>query len=597
MNRDSIKVMAQCIAYRMSIFFNWLKFFSVKVILRFSFYHLNIKKTLRKTMKTLWSKLNQKYELSWLTALIAFAAIFVFTQNIVFWRAVFRIVPFNSVQDYLFVGVVLIILLSLMTILFSLILWSRRLTLVILVALMGLSASFNYFSYHYQIYMDRDMLTNIIETNTLEVVNLLSFELLAWITLGAIVPFWLLTRIQIKPIIWWKGLLQRLCVVTGALVLISGTLFGLNFYKDFASFFRNNRQVVKLIMPSSFVASYVSYAKKNYSQAQPFKSVGDDAVLVKPEAQKKTLMVMFLGETARRQSFSLNGYDKNTNPKLSMQDNLVSFQNVVSCGTATAVSVPCLFSKMTRSEFDKVSAENQDNVMDVLQKAGYKVLWRENDNGCKEVCNRIPTQNVSDYTSAKPSAGALYYDEYLLEGLDDYIMAQDKDDNLVIVLHMNGSHGPTYYQRYPKESRVFTPTCDTNRIETCDTEVLKNTYDNTIAYTDDVINRGIELLKRYEDQYETSMLYVSDHGQSLGEKGFYLHGAPYMIAPEEQTSIPLIFWGNDEFYNNRGLTLSCVQKKAQQENYSHDNIFHTLLGLLQVQTNDYDPKLNIFTEC
>lgn len=238
------------------------KVFFVKVILRFSFYHLTIKKILRKTMKTLWHKLNQKYELSWLTALIAFAAIFVFTQNIVFWRAVFRLVPFNSVQDYLFVGVVLIVLLSLMAILFSLILWSRRLTLVILIVLMSLSASFNYFSYHYQIYMDRDMLTNIIETNTLEVVNLLSLELFAWIILGAIVPFWLLTRIQIKPVIWWKGVLQRLCVVTSALVLISGTLFGLNFYKDFASFFRNHRQVVKLIMPSSFVASYVSYAKK-----------------------------------------------------------------------------------------------------------------------------------------------------------------------------------------------------------------------------------------------------------------------------------------------------------------------------------------------
>lgn len=548
-------------------------------------------------MKSLWNKLNQRYELSWLTALIAFACIFVFTQNIVFWRAIFRLVPFNSAQDYLFVGVVLIVLLSLMAILFSLVLWSRRLTLVILIVLMSLSASFNYFSYHYQIYMDRDMLTNIIETNTLEVVNLLSFELFAWIILGAIVPFWLLTRIKIKPIVWWKGLMQRLCLMAGALVLISGTLFGLNFYKDFASFFRNNRQVVKLIMPSSFVASYVSYARKSYSQAQPFMSLGDDAVLMKPKEQKKTLMIMFLGETARRQSFSLNGYDKNTNPKLSLQENLVSFQNVVSCGTATAVSVPCLFSKLTRDKFDKLTAENQDNVMDVLQKAGYKVLWRENDNGCKEVCNRIPTQNVSDYTTAKPSAGALYYDEYLLEGLDDYIMAQDKDDNLVIVLHMNGSHGPTYYQRYPEASRIFKPTCDTNRIETCDTEVLKNTYDNTIAYTDDVINRGIELLKRYQDQYETSMLYVSDHGQSLGEKGFYLHGAPYMIAPEEQTSIPLIFWGNDEFYKNRGLTLSCIQKKAQQENYSHDNIFHTLLGLLQVQTTEYDPKLNIFTEC
>lgn len=540
-------------------------------------------------------KMPPKLNLSLFSALIVFAIVFVATQNIAFWAEFSRLMTFDSARSYIFTISVSLVLCSGLVIILSLLLWSR-LTYPMLAVLLVLSTLFNYYSYHYQIYMDRDMLINVIETNTLEVYDLVSFKMLGWLVIGAVIPFLILTRIKIKPSKWWKSGLQRVALIVASVFVVGA--IALVFYKDYASFFRNNRQVVKLIMPSSYITSYVSYARKNYAQNMPYTIVGDDAVLSKPKEQKKTLFVMVVGETARKNNFSLNGYEKETNPLLSQQENLVSFQNMVSCGTATAISVPCMFSRLTRDNFDKISAESQDNVLDIAQRAGYKILWRENDHGCKGVCTRVPTEDVEDYAVKTGNSGSFYYDESLLENLDQYVDQQkSNDDNLVVVLHMNGSHGPTYYQRYPDQFKHFQPSCDTSKIETCSSETLTNTYDNTIRYTDYVLNQTVELLKQYNDDYEVAMMYVSDHGESLGESSFYLHGTPYAIAPKEQTEIPLIFWSSKDFASNHKINLSCLQNKAQASEYSHDNIFHTLLGLLQVQTTEYDPKLNIFTEC
>lgn len=534
-------------------------------------------------------------KLSLFNAIVAFALLFVLTQNIAFWAEFGRFMNFDDIRQYSFAISLIIVLCAGMSIVFTLLLWGR-LSYPVLAALLILSTLFNYYSYHYHIYMDRDMITNVIETNTLEVYDLVSIKLLGWLIIGAGIPFFIFTRIKIKPSKWWMSGLQRLGLITISIAVI-GTIASV-FYKDYASFFRNNRQIVKLIMPTSYLTSYVSYARKNYAQNMPYTMIGDDAVLNKSDDQKRTLFIMVVGETARKNNFSLNGYEKNTNPLLSQQDNLVSFQNMISCGTATAISVPCMFSQLTHDDFDKIKAESQDNALDIAQRAGYKILWRENDHGCKGVCARVPTEDVEDYIAKDGSSGSFDYDEHLMENLDQYIEQQkENDDNLMVILHMNGSHGPTYYQRYPDQFKYFQPSCDTSKIETCSQESLVNTYDNTIRYTDYVLNQTIELLKQYNDDYEVAMLYVSDHGESLGESGFYLHGAPYAIAPKEQTEIPLIFWSSADFMKNHQINFSCLQNRAQASNYSHDNIFHSLLGLLQIKTEAYEHGLNIFTEC
>ncbi len=542
-------------------------------------------------------KIPTAISLSLFSTIVIYSLVFVLTQNISFWKVFWSLQNTHSADSYIFALSVSLVLMAGTIVLLTLLLWSR-LRLPVLAILLILSTVFNYYSYHYHIYMDRDMIINIFETNTLEAYDLISIKLFMWLFIGAIIPFILLTRIRVNHTKWWKLGLQRIALIVVSIAVI-GTTASV-YYKDYASFFRNNRQIVKLIMPSSYISSYVSYARKNYAQNMPFTTIGDDAVLIKPvtKDQKKTLFVMVVGETARRHNFSLNGYGQETNPLLSKQNGLVSFQRMRSCGTATAVSVPCMFSYLTHDNFDKITAENQENVLDVAQKSGYKVLWRENDHGCKGVCERIPTEVIEDTIGEGENSGSFSYDELLLKDLDKYVDAnKDNDENLMIVLHMNGSHGPTYYQRYPDAFKRFLPSCETSKIETCSQEMLVNTYDNTILYTDYVLNETIELLKQYSDDYEVAMLYVSDHGESLGESGFYLHGTPYAIAPKEQTEIPLIFWGEEQFINNHQIDPICLRDKAQHDDYSHDNIFHTLLGILQIQTMIYEPNLNIFKEC
>lgn len=542
-------------------------------------------------------KIPTAISLSLFNTIVIYSLVFVLTQNISFWKVFWSLQNTHSADSYIFGLSVSLVLMAGTIVLLTLLLWSR-LRLPVLAILLILSTVFNYYSYHYHIYMDRDMIINIFETNTLEAYDLISIKLFMWLFIGAIIPFILLTRIRVNHTKWWKLGLQRIALIVVSIAVI-GTTASV-YYKDYASFFRNNRQIVKLIMPSSYISSYVSYARKNYAQNMPFTTIGDDAVLIKPvtKDQKKTLFVMVVGETARRHNFSLNGYGQETNPLLSKQNGLVSFQRMRSCGTATAVSVPCMFSYLTHDNFDKITAENQENVLDVAQKSGYKVLWCENDHGCKGVCERIPTEVIEDTIGEGENSGSFSYDELLLKDLDKYVDAnKDNDENLMIVLHMNGSHGPTYYQRYPDAFKRFLPSCETSKIETCSQEMLVNTYDNTILYTDYVLNETIELLKQYSDDYEVAMLYVSDHGESLGESGFYLHGTPYAIAPKEQTEIPLIFWGEEQFINNHQIDPICLRDKAQHDDYSHDNIFHTLLGMLQVQTAIYEPNLNIFKEC
>lgn len=533
-----------------------------------------------------------QHPISFYSLIIISAIFFVVTQNIAFWQMFMAQMSFESWQDYLFTVTLFIVLICLLSILLTGLLW-WRLAFPVLAILIIISTLFNYYSFHYHIFMDRDMITNVVETNSLEVIDLISFELFIWLLLGAVVPIFLLYQIRLKKTSCVQRLGQRMMIILGSVGIV--VLVALGFYKDYASFFRNHREIIHLIMPSSYINGTISYLKKNYAANVPFQHVGMDAVLNKPN-KEKTLLIMVVGETARSHNFSLNGYDKETNELLAKQSDLLSFQNVQSCGTATAISVPCMFSRLTHQTFDKIQAENQDNALDILQRAGYQVLWRENDHGCKGVCTRVPNEDVGKYASNTDQTAAFSYDETLLSHLDQYIESQKDKDNIVIVLHMNGSHGPTYFQRYPEKFKKFSPTCDTSRIETCSNDDLVRTYDNTVVYTDYILNQTIETLKKY-DQYETAMLYVSDHGESLGESGFYLHGAPYAIAPKEQTSIPLIFWGNHNFYQNRQIDFKCMQKLAKHNHYTHDNIFHTLLGLLYVQTEAYNAELNLFKGC
>ncbi|MDP5040476.1 MAG: sulfatase-like hydrolase/transferase, partial [Paraglaciecola sp.] len=220
---------------------------------------------------------------------------------------------------------------------------------------------------------------------------------------------------------------------------------------------------------------------------------------------------------------------------------VIIYPNISSCGTSTAISVPCMFSFSGRDDFDVDTSAKTENAFDVLAKAkgGLSVLWRDNNSDSKGVAIR---QQIEDFRTSQNNT--LCDDECrdvgMLVGLQEYIDQQAKD--IFIVLHQMGSHGPAYFKRYPKAFEIYRPACQTAELSQCSDEEIINAYDNTIVYTDYFLSQVIALLKNNTEQFETSMIYVSDHGESMGENGIYLHGLPYSFAPDSQTKVPLVVW-------------------------------------------------------
>ena len=169
--------------------------------------------------------------------------------------------------------------------------------------------------------------------------------------------------------------------------------------------------------------------------------------------------------------------------------------------------------------------------------------------------------------------------------------------NSVVVLHMMGSHGPAYYKRYPAEFERFQPACKESQFSRCERSQIVNGYDNTIVYTDYVLSQVIELLRLNDSRgLPSAMLYVSDHGELLGENNIYLHGLPYAFAPDVQKHVPMLLWVSPRMQADFQIDTACLERR-RQEPVSHDNFFHSVLGLLDVETKEYARSLDIFASC
>jgi lipid A ethanolaminephosphotransferase len=187
------------------------------------------------------------------------------------------------------------------------------------------------------------------------------------------------------------------------------------------------------------------------------------------------------------------------------------------------------------------------------------------------------------------------FDANLLEGLQAKIDQFQGD--AVVVLHMMGSHGPAYYKRYPSAFEQFQPACRESQFSRCTQPQIVNSYDNTILYTDHILARLIELLQSYDSKsMATAMIYLSDHGESLGESNLYLHGLPYAFAPDVQKHVPMLLWLSPGFRADLKLDVACLQQRKHAA-ASHDNFFHSVLGLLDVRTKVYQSALDVFAAC
>ncbi|HHP5491060.1 phosphoethanolamine transferase [Aeromonas veronii] len=446
----------------------------------------------------------------------------------------------------------------------------------------------------YGVIFDAGMIQNIVETNSGEAGAYLNGSVALWFLLTGLLPVLVLWSLRIRyPARWYQGLALRAGVLAISLLFIGGVAS--LYYQDYASVGRNNKSLAKEIVPANYVHGLYKYGRDVlFATPIPYQQLGTDARVV-ARGSKPTLMFLVVGETARSQNYSLNGYGKATNSFTAKEQGVVSFRDVRSCGTATAVSVPCMFSNLTRRGYDDQLASSRDGLLDVLQHAGVSVLWKENDGGCKGVCRNVPTIEILPKSYPALCQGESCYDEVLLEGLDQQIAGMK--GNKLVAFHLMGSHGPTYFRRYPASERVFMPDCPRSDIENCSNEELVNTYDNTIRYTDKVVGLLIDKLKSLESQYDVGLVYLSDHGESLGAMGLYLHGTPYKFAPDDQTRVPLLTWFSPQLQADRQLDMGCLAAEASSQRFSHDNLFHSMLGIMDVQTKVYDGALDLFKPC
>jgi len=483
-----------------------------------------------------------------------------------------------------------IVLTSVMVILFNLILnkWTLKPILIILFITSSAAA---YFMQTYGTIIDDKMIQNMIETDTKEVKDLLNITLFLYIFILGIIPSIILYKIKIiyQPI--KKELLDRIKYIIGSIIVIVVMFF--MFSKTFTSFFRKHKPLRYYTNPTYYIYNLGKYINETYlKKPLPFKQIGLDAK-IEPTHTKQKLFIFVLGEAARYDHFSLNGYKRDTNPLLSTIPNLINYPNVHSCGTETAVSVPCMFSPYNRSDYSNAKAKSTESVIDVLNHAGVNILWRDNDSGSKKVASRI--KNYQDFNHAKNpkycnNSGC--HDDILFVGLQKWINDINNSKPIFIVLHTKGSHGPAYYKRYPKKYAKYTPVCKTNQLQDCKREEVVNAYDNTILYTDHILDRVIKFLQKNQNKYAVGMYYISDHGESLGENGIYLHGLPYFIAPDAQKHPASVAWFGKDF----DINITCA-KKLSNKAYTQDNIFSTILGFMNIKTKVYNPKMDIYSKC
>jgi lipid A ethanolaminephosphotransferase len=517
------------------------------------------------------------------------------------WQAFAALPESSSLRGRLFLLGFGLIIAAVTTAILSLLAW--RWTIKPVVVLFLLAAAFGaHFMGAYGVVIDPTMMVNVIRTDVHEVSDLLSLQLLFNVLLLSVPPLLLLWRVPLagKPFLAQS---MRNALVLGAALVLAGILIMLSF-AHLSSAMRNHKELRYMINPlnSFYALGRVAFDSAAIRGGPPAEIGKDVRLLPRPADAKPPLVMLVLGETARSDHFSLNGYSRTTNPETSQLD-VISFREVMSCGTNTEASLPCMLSHFGRDGFVG-RAQEYENLLDLLQRAGMAVLWLENQSGCKGLCERVPHAFASAAPVGTTHAAGLCnndvcLDEALFTGLDERLAAMPEAQRklgVVLVMHQMGSHGPAYSKRSPEQRKPFMPECTSKALQECSQQQLVNVYDNSIAYTDHVLAQGIDWLSRQQASFSPSMLYMSDHGESLGENNLYLHGLPYAIAPREQKHVPMILWLTAKTAAAMTLDDACLRKR-KDEAFSHDNLFHSVMGLAGLTSTEYRADLDVFHSC
>ena len=459
-----------------------------------------------------------------------------------------------------------------------------------------LGAVASHFQDRLGVVIDREMLQNAMNTTGNESRHLFTMDFVLRLVMFGLVPAGLVLWVKIKPMRWWVRLLHYALTIALALAVFFGALMVDS--RTFASMFRERRDISSAVIPTTPIVGAVRLAKlkliTNQLVAAP---IGQDAVKGPriAAAGKPLLTLIVVGETSRAANWSLGTYDRPTNPELARRD-IVYLDKVHSCGTSTAVSMPCMFAHYGMENHSETAARSNQDLLDIFAKTGFDVKWYDNNTGSLGIAARVPETRFTATDDPIACASGECTDAVFLPTLDKALAEITKDT--VIVYHQIGSHGPAYYLRYPEDFRPFPDDCRSADFGKCTPEQIVNAYDNTVAYTDQFLATLIDRLAA-QDHLAASMLFVSDHGESLGENGLYLHAAPYFMAPDLQTQVPMVLWTSPSYRAAMGLDQDCVKARAASlaGQVTHDSFFHTLLGLADVTTGLHNPDLDLTTGC
>jgi lipid A ethanolaminephosphotransferase len=535
--------------------------------------------------------------------LAALASLWIATlANWPLWRALSALPEMGSMRGGLFIAGFGGMVAALMLALLAFAAWRHTIkpAIVLFVVSAALGA---HFMGSYGVVIDPTMMTNVVQTNPRETLDLLSLRFFVSVLLLAGVPLLLLWWVPVQRLRLAAQLGRNAVAVLVSLLVLAALMFAL--FADLSATMRNHKSMRYLINPvNSFYALGAIAFERQARPSGPPQAIGADVrLLPRPAGAPPPLLLLVVGETARADHFALNGYARPTNPELA-RHNVISFRDVTSCGTNTAASLPCMFSALGRVGY-QARERDQETLLDLAQHAGLAVLWLDNQAGCKGVCGRVPNAFARDVPAgAAPLPATLCadgdcLDEALLHGLDERLAAlpaERRARGVLLVLHQMGSHGPAYYKRSPPDRKPFMPECSTNVLQQCEHDALLNAYDNSIAYTDHVLALAIEWLKRQGTTHEPALLYVSDHGESLGENNLYLHGLPYALAPREQTHVPMLVWLAPRATAGTTPEAACLGARRDTA-LTHDHLFHTVMGLLGLRSAEYRESLDAFAPC
>jgi len=483
--------------------------------------------------------------------------------------------------------------------------WTRGMRLlwwlVVLVAALA-----QYFMLAYGVVIDPGMATNVLQTDVREAGDLLGLHMLATVLALLLLPTWWLLRVRIPPMPVLRQAGRNLLMLVLALAVAAGTVAAMS--RELAPLMRNHRQLRYLMNPlASLYSGAAAALRPALARSRPLERTAAGAALGASYAAgaRPLLLVLVVGETARADHFGINGYSRPTTPELMRRQEpgqVLSWRQVSSCGTSTAASLPCMFSPLGKQAFE-ARDHDYENLLDVAHAAGLAVLWLDNQSGCKGVCDRVPHASAIDGLSPEQRQalcdGGECRDAALLQGLDARLAAlppERRARGVLLVLHQMGSHGPAYYKRSAPDAKPFIPECRTEVLAECSHGELVNAYDNSIAATDAFLGQTLDWLQERQAQYDAGLLYLSDHGESLGEYGLFLHGMPYGVAPEGQKHIPMVAWLGAPLRGREHIAPGCLRATLDAP-LSHDNLYHTVLGTLDVRSPSYVRELDAFAGC